>query len=64
MNPRSEIVRIDRELDALLALPAADAARRITQAYQIADDQTAFVLALIGRLLVRRATAGESDAGH
>jgi len=54
MDPRSEIVRIDRELDLLLALPDADAARRIEQAYQTASNRAAFVIALIGRLLLQR----------
>lgn len=63
MNPRFEIVRIDQELEILLSLPDADAARRITQAYQIASDPSVFVAALIGRLLLERAVRG-GDRGN
>lgn len=54
MDPRSELVRIDRELEILLALPLAEAARRIEKAYQTAPDRQEFVVALIGKVLTYR----------
>lgn len=54
MDPRSELVRIDRELEILLALPLSEAARRIEEAYQIAAYRQEFVVALIGKVLTYR----------
>ncbi|HIA2378986.1 TPA: hypothetical protein ACVAAY_008001, partial [Burkholderia contaminans] len=54
MDPRSKLVRIDRELEMYLALPPAEAARLIEKAYQIAPNRQEFVAALIGKVLTYR----------
>lgn len=59
MNKRSEIVRFDREISELLELPAFEAAKRLAEAYQTADEAQIFVLALIGRLLLERDFRGQ-----
>ncbi|KFX64236.1 hypothetical protein KBK24_0121605 [Burkholderia sp. K24] len=51
-DPHTQIVRIDSEFDALLALGPSEAARRLMELYRIAEPQEPFVAALVGRLIL------------
>lgn len=57
MSKRSEIVRVDSQIESLLALPPADAVRRIMQAFELSGNQVLFVAALVGRLVTASAMA-------
>jgi hypothetical protein len=58
MSQDSEIVRIDRRLDDVLALSPADAVRLILQEYQIAPDRFEFVAALAAKVVACRTSSG------
>jgi hypothetical protein len=51
MDNRIEITRVDREIGVALAMPPAEAARRLAEIYRIAESKDLVALALIGRLV-------------
>ncbi len=58
MNLQAELVRIDKEIEAVIRLAPAEAARRLLELYRTANSQEPFVVALVGRLLLLESTRG------
>jgi hypothetical protein len=50
-----------KEIDGILASPDSFTAQRLMQRYETASNKTAFVAALIGKVLLNRHRGGHAD---